>query len=65
MYSDSLMRRWFALVCLVYPIFGIAYGLHAAEEDRSVCFDAMRIHRLGLLPAHKLLMHRKHPIRSD
>ena len=40
MYSDSLLRRWFALVCLVYPIFGIAYGLHAAEEDRSICFDA-------------------------
>ena len=40
MYSDGLIRRWFALACLAYPIFGMASGLHAAEEDRSICFDS-------------------------
>jgi tetratricopeptide (TPR) repeat protein len=43
MYSNGSMRRWFALVCVACPIFGMAFGLHAAEEDRSVCFDTNAI----------------------
>jgi tetratricopeptide (TPR) repeat protein len=43
MCGDVSIRRWFALACLACPIFGMALGLHAAEEDRSTCFDANAI----------------------
>ena len=43
MFGAGLIWIWFALACLICPIFGLASGSYAAEEARSACFDTTAI----------------------